>query len=133
MQNVKWGILLGLVASGALWAAPAWACSGPGAMAAIEQAVLQGWIMWGVAVVLGFLSMALGRWSGLTWGKSWWPMLVAGAHPGWWLTARGGDCGSMLVWGSTGMLAVMILLTLVIAIMAVIRRRRTRGLRCTSC
>lgn len=109
------------------WPALSWACSGPGAMAAITRSENLGWIMAGAATLLGLGAMGLRRWSGLAWSRSWWPMVVAGIHPGWWLSARGGDCGSMRLWGSVGMLAAMLMLVLVIALMAVARKRRSQN------
>ena len=39
-------------------------------------------------------------------GRSTWALLVVLVHPGWWLSARGGDCGASRMLGSLGMTVV---------------------------
>lgn len=126
LHAAKWVVSSGLVIWCSLLVRDAWACSGPGAAAAIQKAEAQGWLMFAGAMVLGAASMGLRRWSGMPWNRCWWPMVVAAAHPGWWFSARMGDCGTMRVLGSVGMLAVMVLLTVALIIMALARRGRAR-------
>lgn len=91
-----WSVLAILV----LWTLNAWACSGPGAMEAIEAAEKLGWLLFGISAVVGLAGL------GLMWklGRGRWQicacLIPVVIHPGWWLGARGGDCGAMRIIGS---------------------------------
>jgi hypothetical protein len=107
-----------------LAAAAAWACSGPGAMAVILRNERLGWLLFGVtAAVLGVGAVLLRRLgaSPRRVGLLAVPLLV---HPGWWMSARGGDCGFMLALGARAMTAVAALVVAVALVAAAVRRRR---------
>ena len=78
------------------------ACSGPGAMAHIEDAERLGWITYGISIAI---AVATAVWIAIRRRKR--PsrvLLVALAHPGLWWSARGGDCGcsmSLMVFAGT--------------------------------
>ena len=105
----------------------AWACSGPGAMAAIERAERLGWqlfaLLLGVSVIATVL---LRRWQ-VGWRRLAAIALLVVVHPGWWLTARGGDCGSMRLMGSIGVTAVGAAALLVALVVTGVRRQRERS------
>lgn len=84
------------------------ACSGPGAMDKILRAERIGWL-------LLFLTGALALWAALMfrrwqvpWRRTLLVALPALVHPGWWLSARGGDCGAMRLLGSIGVTAMTV-------------------------
>ncbi|HEY3355858.1 MAG TPA: hypothetical protein VGQ83_21575 [Polyangia bacterium] len=94
----------------------AWACSGPGATAAILRAERLGWLLFAASVLVAAAGVTLLRRLGSPWGRAAWlaaPLLV---HPGWWMSARGGDCGITRLLGSYVLTAV----TLVAAVVGVI-------------
>jgi hypothetical protein len=80
---------------------PALACSGPQAGKAMARAELLGWRLWAaswvVAALCGLLLLGL-RPAKLP--RLGWLAGLLFIHPGWWLDARGGDCGVTLVTGS---------------------------------
>ncbi len=92
------------------------ACSGPGAGAAITMAERSGWLLLGLSAALalaGWLSAP--RSPGPRWRRRWpWTLLVLGLHPGWWLTARAGDCGTMRWFGAAGFTLLMGLLLVLV-------------------
>jgi hypothetical protein len=75
------------------------ACSGPGAMATILRSERLGWMLWGATLLLA-VAVALVRLRADGWRAHWPLLLLVGVHPGWWMSARSGDCGRMLVLGS---------------------------------
>ncbi len=95
----------------------AWACSGPGAMERIEAAEQLGWLLFGITALVGLAGSVLvwrlkrGRW------QMFGCLIPVFIHPGWWLSARGGDCGAMRAMGSwIGVgLAVIVPLALLVA------------------
>ena len=104
--------------------AAAWACSGPGAMARIVANERLGWILFVVtATVLGVGAGLLRRLgvSARRVGLLAVPLLV---HPGWWMSARSGDCGAMLALGSMAMTAVAVLVVGGALVVALVRRRQ---------
>ena len=93
------GVWLGLIAA---VAAPrvAAACSGPNAAADIREAIALGYAFGGVSVVMLIVAtvrLRAVRPRPTPLAAGW--VLVA-AHPGFWLSARGGDCGISLVTGA---------------------------------
>jgi hypothetical protein len=102
----------------------AWACSGPGAMDRILGAELLGWVLLAATAVLLIVAGALAR----RWRRRWrrlWPVpLLIGLHPGWWLSARHGDCGAMLALGS---LAVTMIAVVTAIFLVVLARRAARA------
>jgi hypothetical protein len=118
--------VLTLIGGAAVLAAAgaAHACSGPGAMARILANERLGWMLFAVtALVLG-LGAGLLRRLGVPLRRV--GLLAAPllAHPGWWMSARSGDCGATLVLGSMAMTAVAGLVVAVAVIVALARRQR---------
>jgi hypothetical protein len=99
---------------------PAAACSGPGAMAAIQGNERLGWILWGTTLLAAaaFASHRVMRARG--WRRQWPLALFVMLHPGWWMSARHGDCGYTLRDGSILFLG----LTLVAGAVMLWRARR---------
>ncbi|MDC0672282.1 hypothetical protein [Nannocystis radixulma] len=96
------------------------ACSGPGAPAAIFHAERMGWILWIATLVLAGGSALMPRMRARG-RRNRWPMfLLAVLHPGWWMSARSGDCGQSLLEGSY----VFTALTVLVAAFLVWRSRR---------
>lgn len=81
------------------------ACSGPGAMAAILRAERMGWMLWGATLLLAG-AVVFFRLRADGWRAQWPLLLLVGLHPGWWMSARSGDCGRLLVLGSIGVTAL---------------------------
>lgn len=85
-----------------LASAPAFvlACEGEQAMARIERSETIGWALLGVSCVVGLLAQRLV----LRARAQRWAPIVLGAlvltHPGWWMSARSGDCGQERLWTS---------------------------------
>ncbi len=104
----------------------AWACSGPGALDAILGAELLGWSLFGTSLVLLIAGAAFARRLRRRW-RSLWPVpLVAVIHPGWWMSARSGDCGAML---SLGALAFTLIALITAVLLVVLARRAARATR----
>ncbi len=82
------------------------ACSGPGAMQAIVRAERVGWALLVLSLLLVAAPPLRALMRGHAVGRSVWALLVVLIHPGWWLSARGGDCGAMRMLGSIGMTVV---------------------------
>ncbi len=91
-----------MLAAAVVLAFPAFAlaCSGPGAMAAILRAERLGWILWATTLVLAGGSAFIPRVRSRGWRRLWPLLLLVVFHPGWWMSARSGDCGRTLVEGS---------------------------------
>lgn len=112
-----------LVTAAAVLACPglAVACSGAGAREAILGAEQLGWISWVATLVIAGGSAFIPRMRARGW-RSQWPLLVLVAlHPGWWMSARSGDCGRTLTVGSM----VITALTLLVAALLFWRSRRS--------
>lgn len=113
-----------LAAASLLVTAAARACSGPGALEAILRNERLGWMLFAVAAVALGMGAVLLRRLGVParrYGLLAVPLLV---HPGWWMSARGGDCGTILALGSMAMTAVAGLGVGVAVLVALLRRRR---------
>jgi len=114
---------LPLVAAYAVIATPtlALACKGPGTMAMIERSERFGWIMFAVAAFMVIATMALcairrePRFVRFAW------LLVA--HPGWWWSARMGDCGGTRYIATA---AATVLTALIIPFLLWRRRRKQK-------
>jgi hypothetical protein len=69
-------------------------------MERIEAAERLGWLLFGITVLIGLAGFVLvWRFRRAKWQMIGCliPVLI---HPGWWLSARGGDCGAMRTTGS---------------------------------
>ena len=78
----------------------AFACSGPGAMEAILRAERVGWILWVVTLLVAGGAAFAPRLRSAGWRTQGPLFLVVALHPGWWMSARSGDCGRTLMAGS---------------------------------
>ncbi|MFZ6182136.1 hypothetical protein [Nannocystis pusilla] len=87
------------------------ACSGPGAREAILHAEQLGLVSWLTTAVLAGGSALIPRMRARGWRTQWPLLLLAVLHPGWWMSARSGDCGQTLILGS----AIVTALTLLVA------------------
>jgi len=76
------------------------ACSGPGALAHILRAERLGWMLWGATLLVAGGSAFIPRFRARGWRRQWPLMLLVALHPGWWMSARSGDCGCALIEGS---------------------------------
>ncbi|MDQ3339465.1 MAG: hypothetical protein M4D80_30230 [Myxococcota bacterium] len=76
------------------------ACSGPGAMAAIERNEAWGWKMFAIAglVAIAVVSFAIVKKRASIW--LWLTIGTTVVHPAVWMGARSGDCGHMLYFAS---------------------------------
>jgi len=101
-----------LLTATAVLAAPglAVACSGPGAMAAILRAERLGWILWITTSVVAGGSAFIPRMRARGWRHQWPMLLLVALHPGWWMSARSGDCGRTLTVGSFLITALTVLM-----------------------
>lgn len=73
------------------------ACQGPGAEARIARAELLGWKLWGGTLLLVACWLLVFR---RRLGSPLRPravLVLAFAHPAWWLGARAGDCGELRI------------------------------------
>ncbi|MDI1479339.1 hypothetical protein [Polyangium sp. y55x31] len=103
--------VLGIVAAVLGVDGVAFACSGPGAMEAILRAERFGWILWFVTALVAVGSTFVPRVRAAGVRKQWPLLLLLVLHPGWWMSARSGDCGRTLL--ASSVLAAA--LTLVVA------------------
>jgi hypothetical protein len=79
----------------------AWACSGgAAAAAAIAQAELIGWVGAGMAAVLLSVATVVAKRRGLGRGPLAAGWVLVAVHPGFWVSARSGDCGSVRATGT---------------------------------
>lgn len=103
---------------------PALACSGPGAMAAIEAAERRGWMLFAItAAIVGLAAgFAISRKRKGT-AISMLPLLLL--HPAIWFGARHGDCGHLLTLASYVFLVVAPLACTMLYLLGV--RRATRA------
>ena len=89
-------------------------------MEMIERAERLGWILLGVSVVIAVVTSVVTRQREVRGNPMVWLGMLLCSHPGWWMSARGGDCGMTRVftsWASTGMVAAA-------AIFFIVRARR---------
>ena len=105
-------------------AGAAHACSGPGALARILANERLGWILFGAAALVDVLGAVALRRLGVARRRLAWLLAPVLVHPGWWMRARGGDCGATLVLGSMAMTVAAGLVVVVAVIIALARRRR---------
>ncbi len=70
------------------------------AMAAILRAQTLGWILWATTLVLVAGSAFIPQLRFRGWRRQWPLLVLVALHPGWWMSARSGDCGRTLVDGS---------------------------------
>lgn len=102
------------------------ACSGPGAMAAIERNEAFAWKMLVIAglVAVAVVSLAIANKRASSW--LWVTVVLTVIHPGVWMGARAGDCGATLYFTSIGA-TVLVALSGTIALRSLwrtIRRQR---------
>ncbi len=76
-------------------------CSGPGAAEAIATSELVGLSGLAVTLLLAIAVALAGRSR-----RRWLAFLGVVLHPGWWMSARSGDCGYMLRYASVGLTVV---------------------------
>jgi hypothetical protein len=113
-----------LVAIAVMVPVPAIACSGPGAMEAIEAAEHRGWVM--LAITAGIVGLAAGfAISRKRIGTAISMLPILALHPAIWFGARHGDCGHLLTAGSNVYLAVAPLACAMLYMLGV--RRATRA------
>jgi hypothetical protein len=113
-------VVLGEVAVGF----DALACSGPGAMARIEAAEGLGYWLAGVSALLCGLGVIVHQLRGRGFGWRIGLVVLAAIQPGWWLSARGGDCGAMRTIGAWSGLALALVAS---AIAVVLALRKPKG------
>jgi uncharacterized protein (TIGR03382 family) len=83
-------------------------------MAPIEQSERVGWILLAASMAIAGASISFIKKSKReTWASIWLGALLV-SHPGWWMSAREGDCGKMRLFTSIGATAAMVLLALVL-------------------
>lgn len=87
----------------------AFACSGPGAGEAIVRNEGLGWALWAATLLIAGAFVATPRLRARGWRSSWPLVLLVLLHPGWWMSARSGDCGQTLREGSLLVTAVTLL------------------------
>ncbi|MBI5482766.1 MAG: hypothetical protein HY906_28180 [Deltaproteobacteria bacterium] len=106
-------------------AATARACSGEGAMDVIRANERLGWLLFGVSLLVVALGAALLRRMGVARCHLAWLAALLLAHPGWWMSARRGDCGYTLRELSIAMTAVSAAIVVGVVIVTLARRRLT--------
>jgi hypothetical protein len=95
-------------------------------MAPIEQSERVGWILLAASMVIAGATISLIKKSKATrdgtWAQIWLGSLLV-SHPGWWMSARDGDCGKTRLFTSIGATGAMVALALVLFL----RSRRKLG------
>jgi hypothetical protein len=105
------GIFVLLTASHAL------ACSGPHAGEMIAMSETIGLSLWGLTVLIALSgSIALYFCPGKL-QRAWWLAGLAAAHPGWWMSARMGDCGGLLRFSSILATTVVVIIALLVIVL----------------
>lgn len=94
------GAVRSVLLAALLLPAGAWACSGPGAAAAVRRAELGGWGLAALTALLVFAATGFARGRGVGRGPVAAGWVLVGVHPGLWLDAAGGDCGAARLEGS---------------------------------
>lgn len=91
--------------------APTWAlaCSGPGAGELIAKNERLGVILCLVTMLLAVVFLLTRRLRSRAWNRKWPLVLLAVAHPGWWMSARHGDCGFTVRDGSILILSLTVI------------------------
>ncbi len=93
------------------------------ALAPIEQSERIGWILLAVSMAIAGASISIVKRSKReTWASIWLGALLV-SHPGWWMSAREGDCGKMRLFTSIGATGAMVCLGVVL----LLRSRRKLG------
>ena len=88
------------------------ACSGPGAMAAIESNERWGWKFFIGAAVVAVLALVFAIIKRRTTRWLWATIIATGLHPAVWMGARGGDCGHMLYFAAVAGSIIVIVFAL---------------------
>jgi hypothetical protein len=101
MKRARWLLVASVIPR------PALACSGPGAMETILANERVGWTLFFVSAAIAAVAAVLLRSRG--WRKLWPLAAVVFVHPGWWLSARSGDCGGTLHMASIAITIVTLL------------------------
>ncbi len=92
-------------------------------MDAIIRSELIGWGCFLGAVIVGVAAVLLARRYRRPWLKLWPVLLLILVHPGWWMSARSGDCGYTLRLAS---MALTFLAVVVAGLLVVLARRNAR-------
>jgi hypothetical protein len=100
------------------------ACSGPGAMARIEEAERLGYWLAGASALLCGLGVVVHQLRGGGLGLRMGVVVLATIQPGWWLSARGGDCGAMRTIGAWTGLALALVVTAIAVVLALRKLKR---------
>ena len=83
-------------------------------MVPIERSETIGWILLAASMAIAGVMVSIIRKSKKeTWAQIWLGSLLV-SHPGWWMSAREGDCGKTRLLTSIGATGAMVLLALVI-------------------
>ena len=83
-------------------------------MAPIEQSERVGWILLAASMAIAGASIGfIKKTKGETWPQIWLGGLLV-SHPGWWMSAREGDCGKTRLLTSIGATIAMVLLAAVL-------------------
>jgi hypothetical protein len=98
----------------------AFACSGSGAAETILRAERTGWLLWSATLVIS-IALVLTRRVRSHRARRNALVAIVVVHPGWWMGARGGGCGTMLVHG----LWLVTVVAIVISAVAVFRSADT--------
>jgi hypothetical protein len=82
------------------------ACEGIGMMEVMAANTRLGWQLWAAAAAIAIVCGAIARWRRASWRRLIPLAALVVLHPGWWMSAYGGDCGITLVEGSISMTAL---------------------------
>ncbi|MBS2031869.1 MAG: hypothetical protein JST54_28490 [Deltaproteobacteria bacterium] len=119
------GFVLAVPIVQALGTQSEWACSGPHALETILANEHLGWATWfaSCAAVVGFAVERILRLR--TWHGIGVPALLVGVHPGWWMSARSGDCGYLVRHASEATSAVIVVVLAVLLWRRMAKKPRT--------
>jgi len=106
------GAVRGVLLAALLLPGGTWACSGPGAAAAVRRAEVGGWGLAALTAVLVMAATGFARSRSVGRGPVAAGWVLVGVHPGLWLDAGGGDCGSARLEGSILFTAVACVIAL---------------------
>jgi hypothetical protein len=91
-------------------------------MEMIERSERIGWILLAVSLAIAGASVSfVRRVKTETWSQVWMGALLV-SHPGWWMSARGGDCGTTRLYTSFGATGAMVMLAIVVVLRSLRRR-----------